>query len=56
MNTLGWIILFTFMGGALSALVASTFLLLPERTRSRALPYLVAFATGALLADPARGD
>lgn len=49
MNTLGWIILFTFMGGALSALVASSFLLLPERTRTRALPYLVAFATGALL-------
>ena len=33
----------------MSALVASSFLLLQERVRTRALPYLVAFATGALL-------
>ena len=49
LNTLTWIILFTFVGGVLSALVASLFLLLNERARARSLPYLVAFATGALL-------
>jgi zinc and cadmium transporter len=49
LNTLTWIVLFTVLGGALSALVASSFLLLQERVRTRALPYLVAFATGALL-------
>ncbi len=49
MNTLSWIVLFTFLGGVLSALVAGSFLLLQERARARALPYLVAFATGALL-------
>jgi zinc and cadmium transporter len=49
LNTLSWIVLFTFLGGAMSALVASSFLLLGERLRTRALPYLVAFATGALL-------
>ena len=49
LNTLALIVLFTFVGGVLSALVASLFLLLQERARARALPYLVAFATGALL-------
>jgi zinc and cadmium transporter len=49
LNTLAWIVLFTFLGGAMSAFVASSFLLLQERVRTRALPYLVAFATGALL-------
>ena len=49
MNILSWIVLFTFLGGVVSAFVAGSFLLLSERTRSRALPFLVAFATGALL-------
>jgi zinc and cadmium transporter len=46
---LGWIITFTLLGGIVSATVASTFLLVSERRRQRALPLLVAFATGALL-------
>ncbi len=50
MSTLGLILLFTVLGGAVSALVASAFLLLGEKARARALPSLVAFATGALLA------
>jgi len=49
LNTLSWIVLFTFLGGVVSALVAGSFLLLSERARTRALPFLVAFATGALL-------
>ena len=49
LNTLSWIVLFTLLGGLFSALVAGSFLLLRESTRARALPYLVAFATGALL-------
>jgi zinc and cadmium transporter len=49
-STLSHIVLFTFLGGALSALVAAGFLAVPERARTRALPSLVAFATGALLA------
>ena len=49
MNTLSWIVLFTLLGGLFSALVAGSFLLLRESTRTRSLPYLVAFATGALL-------
>lgn len=49
MNTLSWIVLFTVLGGLASALVAGSFLLLGESVRARALPYLVAFATGALL-------
>jgi zinc and cadmium transporter len=43
------IIGFTALGGALSALAASLFLLVPESKRSRVLPHLVSFATGALL-------
>ncbi len=49
MSLLGWIILFTLLGGVVSALVASGFLLVSPRLRQRALPVLVAFATGALL-------
>jgi zinc and cadmium transporter len=49
LNTLGWILLFTVLGGLISALVAGSFLLVNEALRARALPYLVAFATGALL-------
>jgi zinc and cadmium transporter len=49
MNTLGWIIGFTLLGGVAGVLLASLFLLVPEQSRTRALPFMVAFATGALL-------
>lgn len=49
MPTLAWILSFTALGGALSALAASSFLLASERMRSAMLPHLVSFATGALL-------
>ena len=44
-----WIIVFTALGGVLSALAAAAFLLLPERLRVRLLPWLVGFAIGTLL-------
>jgi len=50
LTTLGWITGFTLLGGVLGVLVASLFLLLPQKARVRALPPMVAFATGALLA------
>jgi zinc and cadmium transporter len=50
LSTLGWIIAFTLLGGVAGVLLASLFLLVPERARARALPAMVAFATGALLA------
>lgn len=50
MSTLAWIVGFTLLGGVAGVLLASLFLLVPERARTRALPLLVAFATGALLA------
>ena len=49
MSTFALIISFTALGGALSALIAGAFLLLPEANRHRLLPHLVSFATGALL-------
>lgn len=49
MSLLAWIILVTALGGAVSALAASIFLLSPQSVRVRALPHLVSFATGALL-------
>jgi zinc and cadmium transporter len=49
MPLLAWIIIFTAVGGLLSALAASVFLVAPERLRARVLPHLVSFATGALL-------
>jgi zinc and cadmium transporter len=48
-SLLGWIVAFCFLGGLASATVAAGFLLVSERLRHRALPLLVAFATGALL-------
>jgi zinc and cadmium transporter len=48
--TLVWILLATFLGGALSAALASAFLLLPQARRSWLLPHLISFATGAMLA------
>lgn len=50
MPVLVWIVALTTLGGILSAAAASLFLLWPERQRMRALPHLVSFATGALLA------
>jgi len=49
MTLLGWIVLFTLLGGALSALAASLFLLVSDRGREALLPHLISFATGALL-------
>src|SRR5687767_149390 len=49
MSTLAWIVLATAFGGALSALVAGVFLLLPQSRRAAALPHLISFATGALI-------
>ena len=49
MHLLSWIVLFTAIGGFLSALAASLFLVVPDRVRARVLPHLVSFATGALL-------
>lgn len=44
------IIIFTAIGGVLSILIASIFLLLSENLRSRILPHGISFAIGALLA------
>lgn len=44
-----WIIVFTALGGVLSALTAGAFLLLPENLRTRLLAPMVSFAIGALL-------
>lgn len=49
MPLLLWILLFTLLGGALSALAASLFLTASKSVRARVLPHLVSFATGALL-------
>ena len=49
MHLLTWIILFCLLGGFLSVLAASSFLLLPEGLRNRLLPHFVSFAIGALL-------
>lgn len=49
MPILLWILAFTALGGALSALAASLFLAVPEHKRASVLPHLVSFATGALL-------
>jgi zinc and cadmium transporter len=46
---LGWIILFTAVGGIASAGCAGLFLLVPEHTGLRLLPHFVSFATGALI-------
>lgn len=50
MPTLGWIIVFTALGGVVSALLAAAVLLLPPAVRARWLPHLLSFATGTLLA------
>jgi zinc and cadmium transporter len=50
LNTLGWILLFTALSGAASALLAAVVLLLPAAQRTRWLPHMLSFATGTLLA------
>ena len=50
MPLLIWITLATLFGGLLSAALASLFLLWPESRRTRLLPHLISFATGAMLA------
>ncbi len=49
MHLLFWIILFTLVGGILSVIAASLFLLVPDRHHSSLLPHGVSFALGALL-------
>jgi zinc and cadmium transporter len=49
-NSLIWIIVATTLGGLLSAALAGSFLLVPEARRARFMPYLISFATGAMLA------
>lgn len=49
MSVLSWILLSTFLGATLSVLGASLVLLLPKKVISKALPFSVSFATGALL-------
>jgi zinc and cadmium transporter len=49
LSLLGWIIMFTAVGGIASAAFAGLFLLLPEHTGLRILPHFVSFATGALI-------
>lgn len=44
-----WIIVFSLLGGVLSVLLASAFLLLPQPVRVGAVPSLVSFAIGSLL-------
>ncbi|NOT84164.1 MAG: ZIP family metal transporter [Methylococcaceae bacterium] len=50
MSLLVLIIIFTSVGGVLSVLAASVFLLLPEAQRAKVLPHGISFAIGALLA------
>lgn len=49
MELLLWIVGFSLLGGLLSVIIASSFLLLPGKTRHHAVPHLVSFAIGALL-------
>jgi zinc and cadmium transporter len=49
LSTLALILVFTAACGALSALIAGSFLLLPIARRNAIVPHLVSFATGALL-------
>lgn len=50
MHTLAWIVLFTAIGGVVSAVLAGLVLWLPETLRTRLMPHMLSFATGALLA------
>ncbi len=44
-----WILLFSLLGGVLSILAASVFLLIREPLRTRLIPHIISFAIGALL-------
>lgn len=48
-EVLGYIVLATALSGLVSAGIAGLVLLLPDSARHKALPWLVSFATGALL-------
>ena len=49
MDLLFWIIGFSLLGGLLSVVIASSFLLLSDKHRATTVPHLVSFAIGALL-------
>ena len=49
MSLLLWIVIFCLLGGVLSVMAASVFLLLPEKVRTKNLTHFVSFAIGALL-------
>ena len=49
MPLLSWIVIFCLLGGILSVMAASVFLLLSEKVRINNLPHFVSFAIGALL-------
>lgn len=49
MDLLFWIIGFSLLGGLLSVMIASSFLLLSDKHRAITVPHLVSFAIGALL-------
>ncbi len=49
MSLLFWIIAFSLLGGVLSVLAASVFLIFPDRLRQALLPHFVSFAIGTLL-------
>ncbi|HUL10585.1 MAG TPA: ZIP family metal transporter [Methylococcaceae bacterium] len=49
MSLLLWIVLFTLLGGVMSVVAASVFLLVPDRHQPSILPHGVSFALGALL-------
>jgi len=49
MTLLLWILLFCLLGGVLSVMAAGLFLLFSESSRTRLLPHMISYATGALL-------
>ena len=49
MPLIGWIIVFSLLGGVLSVLAASVFLLINDKYQQKILPHTVSFAIGALL-------
>jgi zinc and cadmium transporter len=48
-SVFAWIVAFTIGGAVLGVLAAALFLLVPERLRTRFMPWFVSFAIGALL-------
>ena len=49
MSLLGWIVVFSLLGGILSVLAASVYLLFNDKYQKKLLPHTVSFAIGALL-------